>query len=134
MKVVLDTNVIVSGLARNGNESVVLGMARDGLFEWYVSPFNLDETAGVLPRKFSWDPQRVAETLADLRTYATVVDPAPSTDAVPGGHADNRILDCAAAAGADFLVTGDARHLLPLGEHQGARIVNAVVFLEALRE
>lgn len=133
MKVVLDTNVIVSGLTRNGNESVVLGMARDGLFEWFVSPFILDEATGVLPRKFNWHPQRVAEALADLRRIATVIDPTPSADAVRGGHADNRILDCAAEAGADFLVTGDARHLLPLGEHQGTRIVNAAGFLGVLQ-
>ena len=132
MRVVLDTNVIVSGLTRNGNESVVLGMAGDRLFEWYTSPFILDEAAGVLPRKFNWNRWQVAEAIADLRRVATVIDPAPEADAVPGGHADNRILDCAVAAQADFLVTGDKRHLLPLGQHRGTRIVNAARFLEAL--
>ena len=132
MRVVLDTNVIISGLTRDGNESIVLGMARDGLFEWYVSPFILDETAGVLPRKFNWSPSWAAETLEDLRRVATIIDPAPQADAVPGGHADNRILDCAAAAQADFLVTGDRRHLLPLGEYRGTRILNAADFLRDL--
>ena len=36
---------------------------------------------------------------------------------IEGGHADNPILECAAAATADFLVTGDRRHLLPLKEY-----------------
>ena len=134
MRVVLDTNVIVSGLTRNGNESMVLSMARNRLLEWYVSSFILDETAGVLPRKFKWSPLQTAETLADLRRIATVIDPPPQADAVPDAHADNRILDCAAAAEADFLVTGDRRHLLPLGEHRGTRILNAAAFLETLAQ
>ncbi len=133
MKVVLDTNVIVSGFTHTGNESLVLDMARDSLLEAYVSPGILDEAVGVLPRKFGWSPQRVGETIAELLRYATIVDPEPSADAVPGGHADNRILDCAAAAGADFLITGDRRHLLPLGEYRGTRILNAAEFLEALQ-
>ena len=53
---------------------------------------------------------------------------------IEGDHADNRILECAVEAFTDYLVTGDRRHLLPLGEHQGARILNAPRFLSALEE
>ena len=55
-------------------------------------------------------------------------------EVIESGHADNRILDCAAEASADYLVTGDRRHLLPLEEHQGARILNAPRFLSFLGE
>ena len=52
---------------------------------------------------------------------------------IEGGHADNCILECVAAAtNADYLVTGDRRHLLPIGEHRGAVIVNAPRFLSML--
>ena len=51
---------------------------------------------------------------------------------IEGGHPDNRILECAVAANADYLVTGDRRHLLPIGEHGGTRIINARLFLSAL--
>ena len=47
-------------------------------------------------------------------------------------HADNRILACAVQASANYLVTGDRRHLLPLEEHRGTRIVNAPQFLTTL--
>ena len=67
-----------------------------------------------------------------LEDCATVIEPGPPPDAIEGEHPDNRILACTAAAAADYLVTGDRRHLLPLGEHEGARIVNAPRFLEAL--
>ena len=132
MKVVLDTNVIISGLTYRGNERRVLTLAEERHFELLLSPFILGEVERVLARKFQRDTQAIAQDIADLRRIATIIDPAPEADAVPGGHADNRILDCAVAAQADFLVTGDKRHLLPLGQHRGTRIVNAVGFLEAL--
>ena len=52
MRVVLDTNVIVSGLNFPGNERLVLELALRGRFELCLSPFILEEVAGVLGRKF----------------------------------------------------------------------------------
>jgi predicted nucleic acid-binding protein len=43
---------------------------------------------------------------------------------------DNRILECVAAAQAEFLVTGDKEHLLPLGSYRGAKIVTPAQFLD----
>lgn len=132
MRVVLDTNVIISGLTYRGNEHRVLALAKDGQFELALSPYILEEVERVLARKFQRAAQGTSRDIADLLQYATIIDPPALSDAVPGGHADNRILDCGAAAGADFLVTGDKRHLLPLGEHRGTRILNALEFLQAL--
>ena len=55
MRVVLDTNVIVSGLNFPGNERLVLELARRGRFDLCLSPFILEEVAGVLAHKFGWD-------------------------------------------------------------------------------
>ncbi|MYJ79471.1 MAG: PIN domain-containing protein, partial [Caldilineaceae bacterium SB0670_bin_27] len=54
MRVVLDTNIFISGLNFSGNERLVLELARRGRFELYLSPFILQETVGVLTRKFGW--------------------------------------------------------------------------------
>ena len=132
MRVVLDTNVIVSGLNFPGNERLVLELALRGRFELCLSPFILEEVAGVLGRKFDWTEERSAQALRALGDGATVIEPRQLPEVIGGGHADNRILECAAAASADYLVTGDRRHLLPLGEHRGTRIVNAPRFLSAL--
>ena len=129
MRVVLDTNVIVSGLNFPGNERVVLELALRGRFELWLSPFVLDETGGVLVRKFGWSEERTSQALRLLEEAATVIEPSRRPDIIEGGHADNRILECAVEASADYLVTGDRRHLLPLREHHGARIVNAPRFL-----
>ena len=132
MRVVLDTNVIVSGLNFPGNERLVLELALRGRFELYVSTFILEEAAGVLGRKFDWDAERSSQALSMLGNAATVIYPRRLPEVIEGGHADNRILECAVEASADYLVTGDRRHLLPLGTHEGVRILNAPRFLSAL--
>ena len=132
MKVVLDTNVVVSALNFPGNERLVLELALRGRFEFYLSRFILEEVAGVLVRKFGWGEERTTEAVLVLETAANVIEPPQLPEVIEGGHADNRVLDCAAAASADYLITGDRRHLLPIGEHRGARIVNAPRFLSKL--
>ena len=134
MRVVLDTNVIVSGLNFPGNERLVLELALRGRFELCLSPFILEEVAGVLGRKFDWTEERSSQALRALGDVATVVEPRRLPEVIESGHADNRILECAVEASADYLVTGDRRHLLPLEEHQGARILNAPRFLSFLGE
>ena len=57
MRVVLDTNVLVSALNFPGNERLVLEFGMRGRFEFYLSPFVLQEVAGVLVRKFGWDAE-----------------------------------------------------------------------------
>ena len=132
MRVVLDTNVIVSGLNFPGNERLVLELALRGRFELYLSPFILEEAAGVLGLKFDWAEERSSEALIALANVATVIEPAQLPEVIAGDHPDNRVLECAAAAEAEYLVTGDRRHLMPLEEYQGATILNAPRFLSAL--
>ncbi len=132
MKVVLDTNVIVSGLNFPGNERHVLNLARSGRFRLYLSAFVLQETEGVLVRKFRWDRHSVARAITALRASATIIEPEARPSVIKDNEADNRILECAVEASADYLVTGDRRHLLPIGEHLGTKIVNSTHFLTLL--
>ncbi len=134
MRVFLDTNLIISALNFPGNERLVLELALRGRFEFYLSLFILEEVAGMLVRKFGWDEERTAQAIRVIENAATVIEPLRLPEVIEGGHADNRVLDCAVAASADYLVTGDRRHLLPLGEHRGASIVNAPRFLSALAQ
>ena len=134
MRVVLDTNVIVSGLNFPGNERLVLDLALGGRFDLYLSSFILEEIDGVLVRKFGWPQEHCAETRTMLAEAATVIEPRRSRASITGNRADDHILECAVSASADYLVTGDRRHLLPLEEYQGVRILNAPRFLSALGE
>ena len=132
MRVVLDTNVIVSGLNFPGNERSVLEMALRGRFELCLSRFILEEVAGVLGRKFDWTEERSFQAIKALGGAATVIEPQRLPQVIAGDHPDNRVLECAAAVAADYLVSGDRQHLLPLQEHRGVRILNAPRFLSEL--
>ena len=134
MRAVLDSNVVVSGLLFTGNEHLVLEYGRRGRFEIVLSLFVVAEVGDVLTRKFGWSDLRVARTVASLGEAATLVEPREVPTIVQGDHADNRILACASEAQADYLVTGDRRHLLPIGEYGATRIVRAPVFLAALED
>ena len=134
MRVVLDTNVIISALNFPGNERLPFELALRGRFEFCLSRFILEEPAGVLVRKFGWDEERTAQAIRVIENAAAIIDPPRLAEVIEGGHADNRVLECAAAARADYLVTGDRRHLLPIGEHQGTRIINAPRFLSVLEQ
>lgn len=132
MRVVLDTNGIVSGLNFPGNERLVLDLARRGRYALVLSPLILDEVRGVLVRKFGWREMVSDRAIAMLADSATIIEPRQLPNVIVNNEADNQILACAVESAADYLVTGDRRHLLPLGEHRGTKIVNAPRFLSAL--
>ena len=134
MRVVLDTNVVISALNFPGNERLVLELALRGRFDFFLSLFILEEIAGVLVHKFGWDEYRTVQAIQVIENAATVIDPPRLPEVIEGGHADNRVLDCAVAVSADYLVTGDRQHLLPIGKHQGTRIANAPRFLSVLAQ
>ena len=72
MRVVLDTNVIISALNFSGNERLALELALRGRFELVLSWFILEEVAGVLTRKFGWDAERTAQAIRTLENAATI--------------------------------------------------------------
>ncbi|MDE2842336.1 MAG: putative toxin-antitoxin system toxin component, PIN family [Chloroflexota bacterium] len=134
MRLVLDTTVIVSALNFPGNERLALELALRGRFQLFLSRTILDEVDGMLTRQFDWDEECASRVLQAIENAAVVIDPPRLPEFIEGGHADNRILECAVAVGADYLVTGDRRYLLPIGKHQGTVIINAPRFLSALSQ
>ena len=132
MRVVFDTNIIVSGLNFLGNEYKALNLASQGRFELFLSPYILEELEGVLDRKFNWHPADSLRTIDRLRNSYNIIEPQLLPEVIRGGHPDNRILECAIEADADYLVTGDKRHLLPLEGQYEIRIVTTSQFLSIL--
>jgi predicted nucleic acid-binding protein len=70
----------------------------------------------VLGRKFDWPEEDVAEVRSQIERFAEKVMPKTVLDAVKADPDDNRILECALAAGSDFIVSGD-KDLLRLGTY-----------------
>ena len=64
-----------------------------------------------------------------MRTISRVVAISGTLKAVPADPDDDKVIECAVAGGAGYIVTGDHKHLLPIGTYQGIRIVTAAEFL-----
>jgi predicted nucleic acid-binding protein len=112
----------------------VIEEALDGRLELVLAEPVLDELERVLTVKLGFEPERMREIkefligLASLRIEA----PADPPESIAGDCDDDVILACAVAAGVEILVSGDRRHVLPLGEHQGVRIITAQALLAEL--
>jgi uncharacterized protein len=128
LKVVLDTNVIVSALNFSGSPSKVLELAVKGDISNVISRYILQEVEEVLVRKFSWELSEAHNAAIWLTLFSKVVAPKKRLNVI-ADDPDNRILECAMAGKADFIVSGD-RHLKDLKTFRGIRIVDPAAFLQ----
>ena len=72
--------------------------------------------------------------LDELRSVALVVVPAKSVRRIVEDPADNRVLECALEGQVDFIVSGDTRHLQPLGSFEGMPILSPASFIQRIGE
>lgn len=127
-KVVLDTNVIISGLNFRGSPRKILDLIRKGQIELYISFFILEEVRGVLKEKFDWDEERIQTAIGKLKT--ALVKPKNNVSVIKKDEDDNRILECAVEGKVQYVVSGDRKHILPLKEYQGIKILSPAEFLK----
>jgi putative PIN family toxin of toxin-antitoxin system len=110
LRVVLDTNVLVSGLAYpEGFPGRIVGAWRKGNLDVVLSKYILDEMVRVLP-KLSSNNRSSAEIrdLADSFLFmAEIVEPAGEVEETLRDVADQPVLGTLLAARADYLITGD---------------------------
>ncbi len=130
----LDSNVIISGLGFGGKPREILEALRKGEIEVVISPFIVAEVRKSLGEDVHLDDTTAESSIDRLSRRCIVLDPSPEATIVAANPADNRVLDCAVQGDAEFLVTGDKRHLLPLKEYQGVKIVSPAEFLDVLSE
>jgi len=131
MRVVLDTNVLLSALAFPGSKpDQILLRVRHGEIELFLSDFILAELERILRDKFRFTTPQTDDRVSAIRRMATLVVPKERIALVAAKDDDNRILECAVAAHADYLVTGDKEHLLPLRSIGATQIISPAAFLE----
>jgi uncharacterized protein len=111
MKVVIDTNVVVSAnLSDEGLPAAILDLAANKTIRMFVSPAVLAEYEAVLRRpRLKLSPAAVASSLAVIRNISRLVKPTRRL-AEAADETDNRFLECAVSAGADYIITGNTRH------------------------
>ena len=133
MNVVFDTNIYISAFViPGGNAEKAYLHAIDGDFELFTSIAILTELAQKSDEKFDWERHRIAQLIRSISDIATVLKTTPWLK-VLSDDPDNRILECAIKAEADFLVTGD-KHLLKLRKYEDFQIIKLSNFLSILHQ
>lgn len=134
MRLILDTNIVVSGLLWGGIPRRLLNLGRDNQVLLFTSSVLLDELVNVLERdKFATllVSQDITSTFLMQRygMLANLVEPQPIERTVPNDADDDAVIAAALAAQADVIATGDS-DLLTLQPWRGIQIFNAADALQ----
>jgi uncharacterized protein len=134
LRVVLDTNVIVSAMLWQGRPGELLALAGEGDISLYASAQIFAELKATLAKpKLAAAVTATGDTanglIASYRYLARNVRAKALVGQVSRDHDDDAILACAIAAKAGYLITGDT-DLLVLGRYQDVRIATVAAFLE----
>jgi putative PIN family toxin of toxin-antitoxin system len=121
MRLVLDTNVIISALLFDGLPEQLLLSTLGGLHELILSSYIIAETTRILEDKFKAEPTDI-KLLQQLLNEGEVIYFQPFLNVV-ADETYNRILETSVKGNADYLVTGD-KLLLELKEYRGIKIIS----------
>ena len=130
MKIVCDTNILISGVLFGGKPREILRLCSSGAVVNCISPDILEEVDAVLLRpKFGLKEKQVYEIIRLFRDTFTLVSPDRRLSVVTADPDDNRILEAALTVEADAIVSGDT-HLLDLVNWNGTPVISADTFLK----
>ena len=131
MRVVFDTNILVSALVFPGGQGeAALRRIIEEIDQLVLSRPILEELLDVLGRKFARDAEELAHVAVYLSDIATIVAPKQRIRAVKD-EPDNRILECAVSGHAEVIVTGD-KVLLTLKRYEEIRLLTLRDYLESV--
>lgn len=137
MRIVTDTNVVVSALLWGGKPEQILIAAREQRITLHTSPALVAELEDVMARqKFAEQLARVGSSagqlVGDYLALAHIVKPASVARVVARDPDDDQVLACALTARAEAIITRDD-DLLSLGSYQGIVIITAAQMLERIQ-
>lgn len=138
MRIVLDTNVVISALLWGGTPHQLLAAIRESPdVHLFTTPALIEELADVLSRPFAAQRlSRIGKTayqvLEDYTEICRLVEPLAVPRVVANDVDDDQVIAAAIEARADIIVSGDRKHLLPLGKYQKILIVDAAKAVDLL--
>jgi putative PIN family toxin of toxin-antitoxin system len=133
VNVVFDTNVYISALAFPGGIcDHIFRFARLKKFDLLVSPDILTELKVVFTKKFKYSEDEAENIVDRVLAVAGLIYPRFRIAEIEHPDADNRILECASECAADFLVSGDKRHILSLKRFGDTRIISPSQFVDLI--
>jgi len=127
--VVFDTNILFSGLGWRGTAHQCLLQARRGIVESVTCQEILAELETILRLKRNMPEDDIVDAINEILLFSRLVNITNTLTGIVSDPNDHMVLECAVVGSATHIVTGDRRHLLPLGSYQGIAIVSAVDFL-----
>lgn len=137
IKAVVDTNVLVSGIiSPKSSPAKIINCWREREFVLVTSPKILQETKRVLnypkiAKKYYLNKEKINELMQGFSLFSEVCKPTKKISVIQQDPEDDKFLEAAITAGADFIVSGDI-HLLNLQKYQGIEILTAKEFIKAL--
>jgi uncharacterized protein len=128
-KVVVDTNVLISAFGWGGKPLQIMGLLERGVLRNCVSEHTLKELIAALAYpKLAFSHATQTNILEFILAYSDLYDPIERISAAPDPD-DNKFLECASAAHARLIITGDKR-FLSLKRHGGIRVLSPEDFLK----
>lgn len=130
MKIVLDTNVFLSGIFFSGPPYLILKAWHDGALDLVYSPEILDEYHRVgLELSVKYPSIDIEPFLALVVQKGLIVHPAKMTERICQDADDDKFIACALAGGCDIIVSGD-KHLLKVAGIRGLNILKPAEFVK----
>ncbi len=131
-RVVADTNIFISALMFGGVPGSFLDLAFQSTFLLVTSLALLDELDEKLRTKFELSPGDADLIRNRLESISDIVSAAMTLSVVKEDPDDDRVIECAVAGGADYIVSGD-RHLLKLGSYENIPIITVRRFMDTIQ-
>lgn len=134
LKVVIDTNVFISGvLTEGGNPSLIIKVwRRTRKYQLFITEKIIQEVLRVM-RKLNLSADIIRDWDRGIRKNAIKVSPARKIEFIKKDPPDDMFLECAIEAHADYIVSGDD-HLKKLNEFEGIEIITPKKFLDILKD
>lgn len=134
LKVVADTNTLISAFIAEGNEYNLLKQAKLGRIKLITTLQILKEFKGVISRpKFGFSKEQREAVTKQVISLSEVIAPTEKIKVIKEDAADNKVLEAAVSGKADCIVSGD-KHLLQLKEFGGIKIVRTHEILNKLQK
>jgi len=138
MKITADTNILISATFWNGDSNSIIEKAEKKEIELILSKEIIEEFAKVLDYDEIQDKIKnknleMKRTIEKIASIATIIEPTEKISLIKEDPDDNKILECAKAGKADFIITKD-NHLLKLKEFDGIRIISPEEFMNRLKK
>lgn len=127
-RVVLDTNIYLSGIIFGGNSRHVLDLIIKKKIKAITSPAILLEISQKLKQKFKWSQDQIFLTIKTIIKTTRIVKPKEILRVVRVDKSDNKIIEAAVESNSDYIISGD-KHLLKIKKYQKIKIVTPAEYL-----